>query len=202
MTRGTTTTRAAQKAATRRKILDVARAHLERDGFDGASFRAVAEDAGVAVGTVVLHFGDKKGLLHAALYDDLEDAIGVCLSRGSGGSLLERLTDTFAPAYAYYERRPALSRTLLESSLFAASPWRERFAGQALRVHARLGALVEEARGRGEIARDADAVVLAASIFSFYYMALIGWAQGQVDAPLPMFAAMADQHLRGVLHAS
>lgn len=193
--------RVARKEETRRRILDVARTHLERDGYEATSFRAIAEDAEVAVGTVALHFDDKKGLLHAALHDDLEEAIALCLTRGARGSLVKRLTDIFAPAYEYYERRPRLSRTLLESSLFAAPPWRERFAGQAMRVHARVVEVVEAARSRGEIARDADAFLFGASVFSFYYMALIGWAQGQVPAPLALFRSMVEQHVRGVLPA-
>lgn len=196
---GTSKPREAQKEQTRRRILEVARAHLERDGFEATSFRAIAEEAEVAVGTVALHFDDKKGLLHAALYDDLEEAIALCLSRGTRGTLAKRLTDIMAPAYEYYERRPRLSRTLLESSLFAEPPWRERFASQAVRVHVRLVEVVEGARSRGEIAADADAVVFGAAVFSFYYMALIGWAQGQVATPLALFRSMVEQHVRGVL---
>ena len=117
---------------TQRRILAVARAHFERSGFEPSSFRAIAEDAKVAVGTVALHFVDKSGLLHAALYEDLERAIARCLTRGKRGSVVTRLTDIFEPAYEYYARRPRLSRTLLESSLFAASPWKERFASQSM----------------------------------------------------------------------
>lgn len=191
-----------QKADTQRRILDVARSHFERDGFDGASFRAIAEDAGVAVGTVALHFVDKKGLLHAALHDDLERAIALCLTRGKRGSLATRLADIFEPAYAYYARRPELSRTLLETSLFAASPWKERFAGQAIRVHVRIVEVAEAARARGEIAPKVDVTVLGAAVFSFYYMALIGWVQGQVADPLALFRAMVRQHIEGAQHAT
>jgi AcrR family transcriptional regulator len=199
MTKRVPRPRVARKEETRSRILEVARAHFERNGFEASSFRAIAEEAEVAVGTVALHFDDKKGLLHAALYDDLEQAIEVCLTRGNRGSLVKRLTEIMEPAYAYYERRPRLSRTLLESSLFAASPWKERFAGQAIRVHVRLVAVIEAARSRGDIASETNATVFAAAVFSFYYMALIGWAQGQVATPLSLFRSMVEQHVRGVL---
>jgi AcrR family transcriptional regulator len=192
--------RGIRKEETRSRILEVARAHFERDGFEASSFRAIAEDAQVAVGTVVLHFDDKKGLLHAALYDDLDQAIELCLSRGKRGSLVKRLTEIMEPAYEYYGRRPRLSRTLLESSLFAPSPWKERFAGQAARVHVRVVAVVEAARSRGDIASATDVPVFAAAVFSFYYMALIGWAQGQVATPLTLFRSMVEQHVHGVLN--
>ncbi|MBX3226061.1 MAG: TetR/AcrR family transcriptional regulator [Labilithrix sp.] len=189
--------RGERKEETRRRILDVARRHFERDGYEGASFRAIAEEAGVAIGTLSLHFGDKKGMLHAALYDDLEEAIAICLTRGKRGSLVTRLADIMAPAYAYYARRPELSRTLLESSLFAASPWKERFGSQVERVHVRIAAVVGAARERGEIARDTDVTLFATAVFSFYYMALIAWAQGLLPAPLVLFRAMVEQHVRG-----
>ncbi len=179
--------------------MDAARAHFEQHGFEAASFRAIAREAGVAVGTVALHFVDKRGLLHAALYDDLERAIALCLVAGKRGSLTKRLTEVMQPAYAYYERRPELSRTLLETSLFAASPWKERFASQAFRVSVRIVEIVERARDRGEIATDVNVPVFAASIFSFYYMALIGWIQGQVAAPWPLFRSMVEQHVCGVM---
>lgn len=193
--------RVAQKEETRARILDVARAHLERDGFEAASFRGIAKDAEVAIGTVALHFTDKKGLLHAALYEDLEHAITRCLAAGARGSLVDRMTAIMQPAYEYYARRPRLSRTLLESSLFADSPWRERFADQAVRVHVRLVAVVEAARRRREIASDTNGTVFAGAVFAFYYMALIGWAQGQVAAPLALFRRMVEQHVDGVLPA-
>lgn len=193
-----TSRRGDQKKDTQDRILQVARAHFERDGFDAASFRAIAADAEIAVGTVALHFIDKRGLLHAALHDDLERAIALCLTRGHRGSIVKRLTEVFEPAYAYYARRPELSRTLLETSLFAASPWKERFASQAIRVHVHIMEVVEGARGRGEIAHDADVAVFAAAAFSFYYMALIGWVQGQVPSPQALFRSMLEQHVRGV----
>jgi AcrR family transcriptional regulator len=189
-----------RKEETRKRILHVARAHFERDGFEASSFRAIAADSAVAVGTVALHFDDKSGLLHAALYDDLERAIALCLTRGRRGSLVKRMTEIFEPAYQYYARRPPLSRTLLASSLFAASPWKERFASQAMRVHVRIVEVVEAARRRGEIAEDVDVGVFAAAVFSFYYMALIGWVQGQVAAPLTLFRSMVEQHVRGAMH--
>lgn len=190
--------RAVRKDETRRRILEAARASFERHGFDASNFRDIAGASKVAVGTVALHFEDKTGLLHAALYEDLEQAILVCLTRGTRGSLVTRLTEIMEPAYAYYGRRPQLSRTLLASSLFADSPWKERFAAQAGRVHVRLVEVIEAARARGEIARNVDAAVFAASVFSFFYMVLIGWTQGQIATPLVVFRAMVDQHVRGV----
>jgi AcrR family transcriptional regulator len=188
--------RRARKEATQARILDVARLHFERDGFEAASIRAVASESGVATGTVLLHFTDKTGLLHAALYEDLEEAIARCLARKARGPLLTRLSAVARPFYAYYAARPKLSRTLLRESLFAEEPWRARFTSQVVRVTTHVAMLVEEAKAKGELARSTDAPLLSVAFCSFYYFALIGWVQGGIDDPLAVFQRLMAQHLK------
>jgi AcrR family transcriptional regulator len=189
--------RRARKEGTQARILEVARLHFEREGFDAASIRAIAAEAGVATGTVLLHFSDKLGLLHAALHDDLERAIQRCLSAPSRGRLLDRLCAIARPFYAYYAARPALSKILLRESLLAEPPWRERFAEQLTRVSAHVVAIVEESRANGEIAGSTHPILLATAFSSFYYFALAAWIQGRVEAPLPLFKKLMAQHLSG-----
>lgn len=191
-------TRADQKAATRARILDVARAELERSGFEATSIRGVAKAAGVAAGTVLLHFRDKQDLLHAALFDDLERTWAEAKASAKRKSLeddLARLARTF---FDYYAARPALFRTLLRESLFASPPWAERFAAQVAAVHAHVAALAIEAKARGEIDAAVDVALLGASFFSFYYFALLAWAQGGHPDPARLFRRMLAQHVDGL----
>lgn len=58
--------REAQAESTRRRILD-ALAEVMADGVEALSVPAVAERAGVSVGTVYRHFGDKAGLIRALM---------------------------------------------------------------------------------------------------------------------------------------
>lgn len=187
--------RHARKEATQARILEVARRHFEREGFEAANIRAIAAEAGVATGTVLLHFTDKTGLLHASLYEDLENAIARCLATKTRGPLLTRLSAVARLFYVYYSERPKLSRTLLRESLFAAEPWRGRFTSQVVRVTTHVAMLVEEAKAEGEIARSTDARLLSVAFCSFYYFALIGWVQGGIDDPLALFKTLMAQHL-------
>lgn len=185
--------RQAQKQATRARILEVARIHFERDGFAEANVRAIARDAEVAVGTVLLHFTDKLGVLHAALYEDLEIVIDEALRRPSRGLLLNRICAIVQSFFDYYALRPRLSRILLRESWFAESPWKEKFAAQALRVSAHLTTFVEDAKQKREIDATTDAQMFGAAFLSFYYLALLSWIQGGADSPMPLFKAlMAD----------
>jgi AcrR family transcriptional regulator len=188
--------RRARKQATQARILEVARLHFERDGYEGASIRAIAAEAEVATGTVLLHFADKRGLLHAALYDDLEKAIARCLAIKPQGPLLARLCAVARPFYAYYAERPKLSRTLLRESLFADDPWKERFNQQVLRVTTHVAMLGVQAKSDGELPATMDGQLLSVAWAAFYYLALIAWANGGVADPLALFKMVMAQHLR------
>jgi AcrR family transcriptional regulator len=187
--------RQAQKQATRARILEVARTHFEREGFAKANVRTIASDADVAVGTVLLHFSDKLGLLHAALAEDLDGVIDRTLRAPSRGLLLNRICGIVQSFYDYYALRPELSKILLRESLFAESPWKERFSEQVLRVSAHIIGLVGESKQKQEIDRAADAQLFAAAFLSYYYLALLGWVQGGMESPMPLFKALMADHI-------
>ncbi|HEX6957609.1 MAG TPA: helix-turn-helix domain-containing protein [Ferrovibrio sp.] len=67
--------RAAIKAFKREAILKAARSVFARDGLDGATLRAIAAEAGVAVGTVYLHYPGKEALYADMLAGSLADLL-------------------------------------------------------------------------------------------------------------------------------
>ncbi|MDY7226926.1 TetR/AcrR family transcriptional regulator [Hyalangium rubrum] len=190
--------RAEQKTETRRLILEVAKRHFEARGFVDTNIREVAREAGVATGTVLLHFRDKEDLLHAALFEDLEREIEEALGTVPEGTLEERLAHLTRRMFGFYADRPALSRTLLKESLLASPPWAERFAAQVAKVHQRITALADEAAREGELASDASTALLGVAYFSFYYFALIAWVQGGHPDPAALVGRLMRQHLDGL----
>lgn len=72
------TTRAQQREATRRRIVDAAVDAFAEHGFDGAGTRDIAARAGVTQGLVTYHFESKLDLWRAAadqLFGDLADSL-------------------------------------------------------------------------------------------------------------------------------
>lgn len=65
------TTRAQQGAATRARILGAARQRFAADGYERATIRAIASDAGIDPSLVMRYFGNKQGLFVAAAEFDL-----------------------------------------------------------------------------------------------------------------------------------
>lgn len=191
-------TRASQRQETRRAVLDAAREEFERVGFEGANLRAIAARAGVAAGTVIHHFTDKQGLLHAALFDDLDATLGKVLADLGPPPLERQLQRLARGVFAYYQARPALSRALLRESLFAEGEWGRRFQLQVGHTHGVIAQLVREAVGRRELRADVDPALVAVAWFSFFYFALIAWVQGGPVKPEPLVERLVQQHLEGL----
>lgn len=53
----------------KQRIVDAAREHFMRDGYERATVRGIAADAGVDVAMVYYHFGNKEGLFNSAVLD-------------------------------------------------------------------------------------------------------------------------------------
>lgn len=191
-------TRATQKEATGHAVLQAARAEFERVGFEAANLRSIAARAGVSAGTVLHHYGDKRELLHAALFDDLEQTLARALAGLGEGPLEEQLSALTRTVFGYYQRRPQLSRTLLKESLFAEEPWAQRFTAQVGRVHGALAQLAQKASERGELRPHVDGALFAVAYFSFFYFALIAWVQGAHGSPMELVDHLVRQHLEGL----
>jgi AcrR family transcriptional regulator len=86
------------------RIRDAALARFPRDGFEGTTVRAIAEDAGVSAALVVHHYGSKEGLRNAC------DAYVVDRIRTVKGEIIESdsLTDPSAIAGGFQIAEPLM----------------------------------------------------------------------------------------------
>lgn len=97
------------KQRRREAIKAAARQAFFGKGFAATTTREIAREAGVAEGTVFLHWKDKGDLLLAIINDDLDSvATDAFAEAPSGGPLLETLCRIFVPRYAYWSRHPQL----------------------------------------------------------------------------------------------
>jgi AcrR family transcriptional regulator len=109
--------RAGDSADTRAAILDAARTQFAANGFQGASMRAIARDAGVDASLISHYFGDKSQLLVATMQLPVNpiDKIRGVLEDGPDG-LAERLLHTFLESWdPHHEVFSTLVRTTLGS---------------------------------------------------------------------------------------
>ncbi len=102
--------RETQKLATRRRVLDAASDLFNEIGFEDATVRAIANRAGVSVGSVFTTFTSKADILSQVMQDRLEalyEETGrvIPLMRGS---VADRCRSLFAVLYAFEMRRVKL----------------------------------------------------------------------------------------------
>jgi TetR/AcrR family transcriptional regulator, regulator of cefoperazone and chloramphenicol sensitivity len=80
---------------TRSRLVAAGRAAFARDGYRGATIRAITDAADANVGAVTYHFGSKEGLYHAVLLDVLsplrERVLEACGWQGSTEGRLVRV---------------------------------------------------------------------------------------------------------------
>lgn len=105
--------REAQAEATRSQVLDAV-VEVLADGVDALSIPAVAERAGVSVGTVYRHFGDKAGLLNA-LIPHAARSTGTQID--STPESLEEMDDVVRKVFAHFENTDDLLRAAFASRI-------------------------------------------------------------------------------------
>lgn len=139
----------------KQRVLDAARDHFMRSGYEQATVRAIAADAGVDVAMVYYFFGNKEGLFTASVVDVPEHPLhqlGTLLDEGTddiGNRLVRRFLEHWETGNAY---EPLL--TLWRSAAFqplAKKTLHDSLAGPiAERLAAELG--VTDAVLRAELA--------------------------------------------------
>ena len=170
--------RAQQKANTHAEILGAAGRVIARQGFATTTARDVAAEAGVAVGTVFLHFPTMAQLAEAILDDTVGAALEAAAQTRPDG-LIERLVHVSVALYEGYDADPELSRQVIAGSLFESaegSPSQQRMAAFGQWV----GAEVAAASDRGEIAPIEPGQAFL-TYFAFYFGALVAGLRGELD---------------------
>ncbi len=194
--------RARQKAETGQLILEAAKELFAEKGFEKTTIRDIARQAGVGVGTVLNHYPDKASLLIAALLGDLTGIQEETLAAMPQGlAFREQCLHIVRPFFAYYARRPGLSRTLLKESLFIPGPWGAKLQQEALFFLEVVAGLVEQAKSRGEIRPEAKAYLAASSLFACYLAVLNHGLSQPAFVPeslIALLGSMLDQFLAGI----
>jgi AcrR family transcriptional regulator len=164
-----------QKQATREKVLCAARDLFDEVGYEPTTIRAIAQRAGVSVGSVFTTFTSKADILSQVVLERMQ-TLQAELDRVAPhlrGSMADRLASLFAIHYDFQMKRANLYLAYLGASF---SPDREAGfvpfgANPGLRVQAQ--ALMRAGIERGEMTADADLDLVldtALALYGFNYL--------------------------------
>ncbi|MBU47119.1 MAG: TetR family transcriptional regulator [Deltaproteobacteria bacterium] len=185
-----------QKQETRDALLEAARLLFEERGFRKTTVKQVAERAGVAVGTVFVHFPDKSSLLAASLHESIERVVEEAFDTlPQQGDVVESLLHFAECLYSWYRQDAELSKHLLKEGLFLGGEWGGRFRSLSEVFVMRLAGLIEEAKTQGELAPDLDSFMAALGFFSSYFTALLGVVM-EPETPLSFHMKMLERATR------
>lgn len=176
--------RATQKQSTRRKVLEAARDLFHEIGYDETTIRAIAERAGVSVGSVFTTFASKSDVLSQVMDDRVESLFAELdrVARHLRGSVIDRISSVFAIHYDFECRRVKLFLAHVAASF---SPTLEATTipyGRNSRFKGMLLDIIAEGVDRGEVRADADLDLVLDTLMAAYAWNYRLAAQRRADA--------------------
>jgi TetR/AcrR family transcriptional regulator, cholesterol catabolism regulator len=180
--------RAKQKSETRDRVLAAARTLFEARGYSSVTVRMIADDAGIAVGSVFTSFESKDDLLIEIVCDDLARLAPV-LSQRLGAdrsrSLADRIAYAYKPATAYDITHLSKFREVMANAWVRSGDQEARFQKVMAPLLTMLISEIATAQKAGEIAYDSEPALLADMVGKLYFSnfrdaAYRGWGLEQV----------------------
>lgn len=144
---------AEHREGVRRRLLDAAKRVVLRDGHEGATTRAILDEAGMSAGTLYNYFASKEELFEALIEDTLgRDATAITTTEdGLIAFVTELMSQPDNPALAWFRGRMSTDADRRETQrhlnayivgLFSPAAKQEQ-AGGTLDAQLDIGALVE-----------------------------------------------------------
>lgn len=192
--------RETQKLETRRRVLEAARDLFNEIGYEETTIRAVAERAGVSVGSVFTTFASKADVLSQVM-DDRVDALYRELehvARHMRGSVLDRLCSLFAIHYDFECRRVRLFLAHIAASF---SPSLESSTvpyGRNERFKVMIIEMLREGQTKGEVRDDADLDLILDTLMGAYAWNYRLAAAGRADHVV--MTGIMERQIRLIFH--
>ena len=186
--------RETQKQSTRRKVLEAARDLFNEIGYDETTIRAIAERAGVSVGSVFTTFASKADILSQVM-DDRVEALYAELDRVARhlrGTTCDRVCSVFAIHYDFECRRVKLFLAHIAASFSPSLDAATIPYGRNSRFKGMLVDLLADGVERGEVRADADLDLVLDTLMAAYAWNYRLAAQRGADA-MAMTAIMERQ---------
>lgn len=191
------TRRQIQKEDTRRIILNTAYTLFAERGYTETTMRALADHAGVGLGTIFKHFQDKPSLLVAAFQEDLGRIIHEAFQALPKSGIKDQLLHITQNIYAFYASNSEFSRTLIKETLFLKGEHGRMLDRQLTAFLDSISELFKTAVDNGELPIETDTYEGALAFGSFYFAGLVMGLKKpsfNVEEQLMVVGALIDNH--------
>jgi AcrR family transcriptional regulator len=182
------TRRALAKQQTRTKVLAAARRLFSEAGYEGATIRDIAAEAGMSTGAVFANFTDKSDLFREIMFADmaeLAESMREAANRGRG--VEDALLRAFSVGYAFYKSQLPLARAAFCVSWLPEEGVELRFSTAAKALRELITEQVQFAVERGELSQEAEVKLRGDMLFDAYLAnypeaIFLGWSLEALQA--------------------
>jgi AcrR family transcriptional regulator len=184
-----------------RRIVEIAVALAEKDGFAAVRMRDVAAQAGVALGTLYRRFRSKEEILVAALQIESMALEEIMREHAIPGETRhERLRHFFSVATHGLCAKPNLARALFRSIASGEDGVTEKVAAYHTIITRLITATMRGTRLDAGGEATEDEATVAFLLQHIWFATLVGWAGGlhDIDQIIEQVMAGADLLLRGM----
>lgn len=148
--------------STRQALLEAARVHFGRDGYEATSVRRITSEAGVNLGAVTYHFGSKHALHEEVLARSLGPLREGVEEAVQGSPAREALEGAVAAITALARKDPNVARLVFREIAAEGAP-PEPVSAALGEVVDRLADLVRDGKAQGDV-EAGDPVLTAVSL--------------------------------------
>ncbi|MDP3854748.1 TetR/AcrR family transcriptional regulator [Phenylobacterium sp.] len=163
------TRRALAKQQTRAKVLAAARRLFSEAGYEGATIRDIAAEAGMSTGAVFANFTDKSDLFREIMVSDMQaltEAMAEAAARGR--TVEDALLKLFVAGYAFYKSQLPLARAAFSISWLPDQGPELRTLPPVQSMHDLISDQLELGVQRGELSQEVESKLRTQMLFDAY----------------------------------
>ncbi|NBB52280.1 TetR family transcriptional regulator [Rhizobium sp. CRIBSB] len=188
--------RQAAKVRTRQKVLDAARALFAERGYDAATIRDIAREAGMSTGAVFANFQDKAELFETVFGEEMT---GLAQDFRTGadfdGPVAKRLTGAMDAGYHRSLAHLPLMQAMIARSWFQPADVDLRSRAFIKPVIETLAGILQDGVRSGELQQDVETLMVARLLWdiwmsNFRFVAYDGWDAAALSAHIGKQTAM------------
>lgn len=157
------------KLRTRQKVLDAARRLFGERGYDAATIRDIAREAGMSTGAVFANFTDKIDLFEAVFEEDAESlAEAMREAAAAPGEVSARLIALFGAGYERSFANLPMVRAVVVRSWLQSGEEEGRMRAQNRGLLAIVADVIRDGVRAGELKADLDVRLAAETLWDAY----------------------------------
>lgn len=164
--------------ATAARISGVAARLFLENGYTETPVADVAAEAGVAAGTVLLHFGSKSELATAAFSVSISDVVSTAVSSVPETSARQQVNHVVGLLFQWYEVHQTIAPVLLKESLFSTGPAARQYTEAVARTVGEFQTFCQAGQDRGELSPQLDPALMAEGLLADYLLVLLQGLRG------------------------